>query len=94
MPVKRRRQKRRHSPAAEMEAWRMTFRTGSDFLGDLQDIGIRELDMSREDFCTAAAEAWSRLGATYLAEPDREAAPGQSPWALDEFGDPRRATCR
>ena len=93
MPAKRRRPKRRASEAAEIEAWRMTFRGGYDFLGDLEDFGIHERAMSREDFRSAAAETWSRLGETYLAEPDPNAA-GLTPWALEEFGDPRSATCR
>ena len=91
MPVKRRRTKLRD--AAELDAWHMTFSAGADYLGDLADVGLNEGEMSREEFRRAAARAWRRLGSEFMAtwkpRPSRNA-----PWALGEFGQPRRTPCR
>ena len=64
MPVKRRNAKRRLSAEAELEAWADMFESGYDFFGDLNVFDI----MTDAEGRAAAAEAWRRLGAAFLAE--------------------------
>ena len=85
MPVKRRAEKRRLDPAAELAAWSMTFQCGCDYLQELPRIGIQTDGCSRPDLAVAE-DAWRRLGARFLAEPQD---PRPTPaWALKQFGDP------
>jgi hypothetical protein len=84
MPVKRRAAKRRLDLAAELQAWSMVFACGRDYFNDLPSIGVLT-DGSRPDRA-AAEDAWRRLGARFLAEPqDPHLTPA---WALKEFGEP------
>ena len=90
MPVKRRQHKRRTvSAEVEAKAWRMMFRHGYDYLGDLGDIGIeiRCAEHTPENL-ELARRAWLRFGAEFLADHSR----AERCWALQEFGDPRE--CR
>ena len=85
MPVKRRTEKRRMDPAAELAAWSMLFACGCDYFDDLPRIGVPIDSTSRPDR-TAAEAAWRRLGARFLSEPqDPHLTPA---WALKEFGQP------
>ena len=85
MPVKRRPEKRRLDPATELAAWSLTFQCGTDYLQQLPRIGVRTNDYSRPDLAIAE-DAWRRLGARFLAEPqERHPIPA---WALTKFGDP------
>lgn len=85
MPVRRRKNKR--SASGDLDAWRMYFSGGYDFLWELQMAGVPTNEYgqpSRED----GEDAWHRLGAEFLAEPRHPDL--DTPWALEEFGDPRR----
>jgi hypothetical protein len=88
MPVKSRRAKRRLDPAAELEAWAMTFETGRDYFNDLVPFCFPHGSAGEDEVYAAAPEAWRRLGAMFMAiwEPT---AHRPLPWALEEFGDPR-----
>ena len=84
MPVERRADKRRLDPAAELAAWSMVFACGRDHFHDLPRIGVRTDDHGPDR--AAAEDAWRRLGARFLAEPQD---PHLTPcWALQEFGEP------
>jgi hypothetical protein len=86
MPAKR---KAGHiSREAELAAWSMFFRTGHDFFRELAPLGLDALDDPKPTM-KAAAEAWSRLGETFLAQwvPTEVHA---KPWALVKFGRPDR----
>ena len=85
MPVKRRTEKRRLDPAAELAAWGMTFQCGTDYLQQLPRIGVPTDDYSRPDI-DVAEDAWRRLGARLLTEPQDPHL--TTPWALREFGEP------
>lgn len=85
MPVKRRSQKRRVDPRAEVEAWAMVFQAGYDFFGELRDFGVGLSEHGVPDR-SATADAWARLGHLFMesehADPQREC------WAAREFGEP------
>ncbi len=84
MPPKRRTEKRRMDPAAELAAWSMTFACGRDYFNDLPRIGV-PMESHRPERA-AAEDAWRRLGARFLSEPqDPHLMPA---WALKEFGEP------
>lgn len=87
MPVKKRRPKSRHTPAAEMAAWRMFFRTGHDYLNDLARVGLDDgRGFTNEATAAAAApDAWRRLGADFLDAYGRD----EARWALAHLGEPR-----
>ena len=89
MPLKRRTEKRRMDPAAELAAWSMVFQSGWDYFGDLPRLGVLMDEHGHRPDRAAAEEAWRRLGARFLAEPqDPHLTPS---WALKEFGEPGRA---
>ncbi len=76
MPVKRRTDKRRLGPTAELKAWSGAFQSLVTFFGELEEIGV-------------ATDRLGRLGARFLVE---EADPVLgTPWALGEFGEPLAA---
>lgn len=81
MPVKRRRPKVR---AEDLRAWEMVFLSGYDFFHELPAIGVETDAYSRPGRDEAEA-AWQRLGSVYLEGYRDE----RTPWALEEFGDPR-----
>ena len=83
MPVKRRKSKRRMSPIAEAEAWAMAFRSGHDFLCDLDTFGL-ETD---KQVTAAMPEAWARLGRIFIDHGLGEESNGP-PFALEQFGEP------
>jgi hypothetical protein len=85
MPVKRRIQKRRLSPAAELEAWRELFDCGHDFFNDLELLGFPGGDCDRAAQ-QAARLAWRRFGATFMETWRSDVR--SRPWALEQFGDP------
>ncbi|MEH3123711.1 MAG: hypothetical protein PGN16_17365 [Sphingomonas phyllosphaerae] len=74
--------------AAELKAWRMTFKSGYDFLRALPRIGV-EITSNHQPDLQAAKDAWARLGDAFLAahEPDARG----DPWALRTFGLPSLA---
>ncbi len=74
--------------AAELKAWRMTFKSGYDFLRALPHIGV-EITSNHQPDPNAAREAWVRLGDAFLAahQPDARG----DPWALRTFGLPSAA---
>ena len=83
MPVKRRTAKHRGSSIDEARAWDMAFCSGYDFLGELVPYGFSWGD---DDAVHEAAEdAWWRLGALYMAHVHDHS---QTPWALEQFGEP------
>ena len=85
MPVKRRTEKRRMDPTAELEAWSLMFASGYDYFDDLPRIGVVTDAYSKPDRAVIQ-DAWHRLGARFLAEPqDPHLVPC---WALKEFGEP------
>ena len=87
MPVKRRTPKRRTNLAAELEAWATYFDCGHDFFNELPRIGV-DCERSRGPERAVAEEAWHRLGARYLADPEPKLKPHSELWALKEFGEP------
>lgn len=71
----------------ELNAWRMTFKVGFDFLRALPQIGV-ELASNHQPDLDIAREAWCRIGDAFLAAQ----APGPvEPWALRTFGPPGTA---
>ena len=82
MPVRARRSKRRTSHVAELDAWETLFATGYDYFDDLGFGGRRGTERAR----AAAADAWRRLGARFLA--NRTDGWSCEPWALQTFGEP------
>ncbi len=85
MPVKRRIEKRRMDPAAELDAWSGAFQSHHTYFGELEEIGVKTDSYGRPDRATAE-EAWHRLGARFLAEKHNPVL--GTPWALSEFGEP------
>jgi hypothetical protein len=86
MPVKRRAEKRRLDPAAELKAWSMTFACGCDYFDDRPRIGVPMDSTGSRPDREAAQDAWRHLGERFLAEPqDPHLTPS---WALREFGQP------
>lgn len=87
MPVKRRTDKRRLDPAAELRAWEIPFHCGRDFFRELPAIGVSVDAYGLPDRSTIEA-AWRRLGAAYLAQ---QPSGLSEPWAQRTFGEP---SCR
>ena len=89
MPTKRRRGKQRRAVSieAEAKAWRRVFYSGFDYLHELQALGIE----TKEALDAAAADAWQRHGAAWLARPKRGWSNADA-WAVQKFGDPRHAS--
>lgn len=85
MPV-RKRKNRKHAAAGTLEDWEWTFHMGWPCTGDLW--GIVELEENGQPPREAAEAAWRRLGAAFMEEFEARNEPF-TPWALDEFGDPR-----
>ena len=85
MPVKRRTEKRRLDPAAELDAWSGAFQSHWTYFGELEEIGVETNAYGQPDRAVAEA-AWRRLGVRFLAE-RRDPVLG-TPWALTEFGEP------
>ncbi|MBX4964476.1 hypothetical protein [Rhizobium binae] len=89
MPVRRRAGKRRSTEG--LDQWFFVFSSGFDYFRELEEIGI-DLDdrgrPSRED----VEAAWRRLGEAFMDIP-RHPDQGE-PWAVTEFGDPRRSSKR
>ena len=93
MPVKKRRSKARKD---ELSAWSDVFDCEFDFWDALPEIGV-ETDAYGLPDREVAREAWSRLGAAFMDEwrARPRHAEELAPWALTEFGEPkRRAGCR
>lgn len=99
MPVKRRNAKRRTDPQAELQAWSGLFKCGFDFFDELEHFGFPQGGPNGEGAKRAAAkDAWTRLGAAFLPEWNAGGLHGRpmsvpldTPWALNEFGDPHHA---
>lgn len=99
MPVKRKMGKRRrgHVPP---EAWDMLFWAGTDYLGDLDPLGLPEPHFfvvdkeararAEAEVLEAAREAWALYGSDYLRRQSEDRR--DCSWALREFGEP--ATCQ
>lgn len=85
MPPKRRTDKRRLEPAAELETWSGAFQSHWTYFGELEEIGVVTDTYGRPD-PAAAERAWRRLGVRFLAE--KHAPVLGTPWALKEFGEP------
>ena len=86
MPPKRRTEKRRMDPAAELAAWSMVFQSGWDYFGDLSRLGVPMDEHNHRPDREAAEAAWHRLGARFLEEATDPVL--GTPWAVSEFGDP------
>ncbi len=71
-------------PAVELKAWRMTFKSGYDFLRALPKIGI-DISGRHQPAQELAEDAWRRLGSTYLDARDPEQ---PTAWAERQFGQP------
>lgn len=84
MAGQRRYARSQQDDAEQLNAWRMTFEGGFDFLSALPRIGVAIDDKHRPPSDTAR-EAWRRLGSAFLAS--RADQPGE-PWALAAFGSP------
>jgi hypothetical protein len=82
MPVRRRAPKYKDT----QPAWEMVFQSGYDFFGDLPDIGVETDDYGRPKRGDAEI-AWDKFGWSYL---DQYSDKYLVPWALREFGEPRR----
>ncbi|MDG1117227.1 MAG: hypothetical protein P8N72_08875 [Flavimaricola sp.] len=93
MPIKRRKDKRRATVAPE--AWDMMFKSGHDYFGDLDPLGLpNRLRLPIDDRMAAEAawdeatrEAWGMYGAAYLRQ-WREYRSEKAPWALETYGEP------
>jgi len=86
MPLKRRVDKRRIDPRADMEAWSSTFDCGVTFDGDLDPVGIPTA-IGRPT-SAEIEQAWHRLGSAYIAERGHETGHGAPLWCLRQFGEP------
>lgn len=98
MPVKRRKDKKRITLAAD--AWDMMFQTGFDFFGQLTPLGIpdplrihpAEGDARADaevEWDKATREAWARLGPEYMARWEAPRGHEESlPWAFETYGPP------
>jgi hypothetical protein len=87
MPRKRRNDKRRLDWRAEMEAWENMFCHGH-FLFDDEPL---TLGLPEKPDPAVIAEAWHRLGASFIATHGRENDSGTALWALAQFGEPAHA---
>ena len=87
MPVKRRSDKRRLDPVAELMAWECVFDCSHDFFTELPSIGVATDPYGCPPH-EATEAAWHRLGARFLAERQPDPRP---PWALQQFGEPNHA---
>lgn len=83
MPMKRRSDKRRVSPEREYFIWSGLFLTGGDLFREAHELGL-DLPESGAVPLDAAREAWRIHGPRFCAEH-----PGDKPWALRKFGEPR-----
>jgi hypothetical protein len=94
VPVKRRADKRRVSPEAELQMWSHLFQWGSDGFGDLDQLfpsskpGIPTDEAAAR---AAAPDVWRRLGRRYL---NGLGLRDETPWALRELGSPEDVPCR
>lgn len=93
MPIKRRKDKRRATVAPE--AWDMMFKSGCDFFGDLDPLGLPDpsrlpvdgRNVAKAAWDKATREAWGVYGPAYMR--DWKPEPGmETPWALDTYGPP------
>ncbi|UPU00215.1 hypothetical protein J4G48_0020245 [Bradyrhizobium barranii subsp. apii] len=82
MPV-RTRKNRRYAPPASMH-WECVFSSEFDFFGELADAGIATDAHGRPDREEARA-AWKQYGVEFMAS----FTDNHTPWALEEFGEPR-----
>lgn len=82
MPVKRRNAKRLVSAEREYEIWAVLFLSGSDYFGELPELGFPKgkLAVTPEE----ASDAWHIHGPRFLAEEGRS----EPCWAEREFGQP------
>jgi hypothetical protein len=87
MPRKRRNDKRRLDWRAEMEAWENMFCHGY-FLFDDEPL---TLGLPQKPDRAVIAEAWQRLGPSFIATHGRETDTGRTLWALEQFGEPHAA---
>lgn len=99
MPVKRRKAKRRTTLLAEARAWGDVFQTKFDYFGALAELGITHpADVWPPEardwpaFHVTAEAAWHRLGEIFMET--RGEASTATPWALEQFGEPRGDLCR
>jgi hypothetical protein len=84
MAVKRTMGRAGIDPAVELKAWRMTFKSGHDYLRALRAIGVPDGERHRPP-PKLMRDAWRRLGAAYLSGRDM----GDPPcWAETEMGRP------
>jgi len=86
--MKRRRTVNGMSEAEELAAWTPLFTCGYDFFHNLGVLGIPPFQDDHDAARTAAASAWQRLGAVFLATWWPVPGGRQHPWALETFGDP------
>ncbi|WP_298372888.1 hypothetical protein [uncultured Bradyrhizobium sp.] len=84
MPVRKRNNKRRR--ADTLDDWEWTFDMGWPCTGELW--GIVELDESGQPPRDAVEGAWRRFGKQFMEEFEARNEPF-TPWALEQFGDPR-----
>ena len=97
MPVKRRIEKRRIDPQAELKIWANVFGHGCDWFSEVADhTGLTEPVHVRWDheraqaevlWRAASEEAWARLGERYLPSHDGD----EMAWAEEQFGRPWEA---
>ena len=94
MPRKLRAAKERYDAEAEVERWSMMFECGADYF---RESGVTlPLDIwppeDRPPFERALREAaraaWQRVGARFLERRDGANEWRDTPWALEQFGDP------
>jgi len=72
----------------ELELWRTMFTTGADYFHALAPLGIPPFQDDHDAARTAAASAWQRLGALFLASWWPVPGGRKQPWALETFGPP------
>lgn len=80
----RRREFRQANPAAELQAWRMTFECSYDYFSALADIGLDRDTVSD----ATIRDAWRRLGRMFLEQREPNPKGRQTPWAVERFGLP------
>ena len=73
--------------AAELKAWRMTFRGGFDYLRALPKIGV-PIDAKHQPDRAAAENAWRRLGRAFLDWAAEQPPHPLPSWAERQFGNP------
>jgi hypothetical protein len=96
MPRKLRAPKQRYDAKAELESFRMVFTCGHDFFSEtglVEPVHAwppEERPAVEKVWRAGVKDAWHRLGRRFLEtwEPEGPPPHRQTPWALEQFGEP------